>query len=263
MTDNDRLRRADRLIWALNGITAVLVVAACVGGSFHLAWASFGVVAIASALLYAAGSFYSAPKGTAPRVGAALYGTICAISGASRAAFLCRGERSTSALGPDLCLLGPGPWAGLDGLAQHHEQPSGASRDFCRRLFQLPAASRSRHPRIGTCGTSAPFAAVYLELYFCGPHHHCDLRPYAGPGCLGLLPPDAEQLSEHHPGNPATASEDLRRIARRHVPRTGCARCGRHHYLSKPAYGRRLALYLCDMARQIFALDFPAVESPR
>jgi membrane-associated phospholipid phosphatase len=62
MTDNDRLRRADRLIWALNGITAVLVVAACVGGSFHLAWASFGVVAIAGALLYAAGSFYSARK---------------------------------------------------------------------------------------------------------------------------------------------------------------------------------------------------------
>lgn len=62
MTDNDRLRRADRLIWALIGFTAAPVVAACAGGSFHLEWASFGLVGTASVLLYAASRFYSARK---------------------------------------------------------------------------------------------------------------------------------------------------------------------------------------------------------
>jgi membrane-associated phospholipid phosphatase len=62
MTDNDRLRRADRLIWAFIAIIATVVVTACVGGTFHLAWASFGKVAIVSLLLGLASGFYSFRK---------------------------------------------------------------------------------------------------------------------------------------------------------------------------------------------------------
>jgi membrane-associated phospholipid phosphatase len=62
MTDNDRLRRADRLIWAFIAIIAAVVVTACVGGAFHLAWASFEKVAIVSLLLGLASGFYSFRK---------------------------------------------------------------------------------------------------------------------------------------------------------------------------------------------------------
>lgn len=62
MTDDDQLRRADRLIWSLIAIIAGMVVAACVLGSFHIEWASFRAVSIASLLLCAASSFYSARK---------------------------------------------------------------------------------------------------------------------------------------------------------------------------------------------------------
>jgi membrane-associated phospholipid phosphatase len=62
MTDNDRLRRADRLIWTFIAIIAAVVVTACLCGTFHLAWASFGKVAIASLLLGLASGFYSFRK---------------------------------------------------------------------------------------------------------------------------------------------------------------------------------------------------------
>jgi membrane-associated phospholipid phosphatase len=62
MTDNDRLRRADRLIWAFIAIIAAVVVTACVAGTFHLEWASFAKVAIVSLLLGLASGFYSFRK---------------------------------------------------------------------------------------------------------------------------------------------------------------------------------------------------------
>lgn len=62
MTDNDRLRRADRLIWAFIAIVAAVIGTACVGGTFHLAWTSFAKVAIASLLLGLASLFYSFRK---------------------------------------------------------------------------------------------------------------------------------------------------------------------------------------------------------
>ena len=62
MTDDDRLRRSDRLIWVLIAIIAAAVVAACVGSSFHIVWTSFQPVVIVSLLLYIASTFYSARK---------------------------------------------------------------------------------------------------------------------------------------------------------------------------------------------------------
>ncbi len=62
MTDSDRLRRADRLIWAFVAAVAAMVVTACVGGTFHLAWASFAKIAIVSALLGLASVYYSFRK---------------------------------------------------------------------------------------------------------------------------------------------------------------------------------------------------------
>src|SRR5438270_644128 len=59
MTDDNQLPRADRLIWGLIAVTAGVVVAASVGGSFHIAWTSFQAVGIASLTLCLASSFYS------------------------------------------------------------------------------------------------------------------------------------------------------------------------------------------------------------
>jgi membrane-associated phospholipid phosphatase len=62
MTDDDQLRRADRLIWGLIAITVGMVAAACIGGSFHIVWTSFQAVGIASLLLCLVGGFYSTRK---------------------------------------------------------------------------------------------------------------------------------------------------------------------------------------------------------
>lgn len=62
MTDNDRLRRADRLIWTFIAVVAAIVVTACVAGTFHVAWTSFAKVVLASLLLGLASLFYSFRK---------------------------------------------------------------------------------------------------------------------------------------------------------------------------------------------------------
>jgi membrane-associated phospholipid phosphatase len=57
--DNNDLRRADRLIWSVIAITALIVLASSIVGPFHINWASFQAAAIAGSLLCIAGRFYA------------------------------------------------------------------------------------------------------------------------------------------------------------------------------------------------------------
>jgi membrane-associated phospholipid phosphatase len=66
MTDDQQLQRADRVIWGMIVLTTGMVLAACIFGSFRLAWGSFAGVAIASLLLGMAGRYYSRRKDARP-----------------------------------------------------------------------------------------------------------------------------------------------------------------------------------------------------